>query len=341
MQFRERLWTYSLVTGVAVLIWFWAAAETRDKGDFSFIVRLAAAAPTEHFVSPGEVTAQVDLEGSRLALEKARRLKMPLVLTVGNELPSALDVHDIDLATALAENKFVRETGVRVVSADPPSIDIEIDALVAVTAPVRFVLPQGVETEGKITMDPMEAELTMPSRLRDRVGGDLEVEAHVLQHRIAGLEPGRRHKVTATLRPPDKLSGQEFVTIKPPTATIEFAVRSRIEEVTLPVVRVQIAGPPKDHDEYAIEIDEKDVSLTDVTIKADGDLIEQIEQGKATVVALVHLSNAEKERRIESKPVTCFLALLDDGSVTIVEAEVGGSGQPPLVHLRITERTKR
>ena len=339
MQFRERLWTYSLVTGVAVLIWFWAAAETRDKDDFSFIVRLAAAAPTEHFVSPGEVTAQVDLEGSRLALEKAGRLKMPLVLTVGNELPSALGMHDTDLATALAENKLVRDTGVRVLSADPPSIDIEIDALVTVTVPIRFVPPPQLAIEGDFKVDPLEAELRMPSRLRDRVGGELEVEAHVLQHRIEGLEPGP-HTVTATLRPPDKLRGHQFVTITPPIATIKLAVHSRIEEVTLPVVRVQIAGPPKDHDEYAIEIDEKDISLTDVTIKADGDLIKEIEQGKATVVALVHLSNAEKERRIESKPVTCFLALRDDGSPTIVEAEAGGSAQP-IVHLRITERTKQ
>ena len=340
MQFRERLWTYSLVTGVAVLIWFWAAAETRDHRDFLFIVRLAAAAPTEHFVSPGEVTAQVDLEGSRLALEKARRLKMPLVLTVGNELPSALGIHDTDLATALAKNKLVRDTGVRVLSADPPSIDIEIDALVTVTVPIRFVLPPELEIEGDFEVHPLEAVLMMPSRLRDRLSGDLEVEAHVLQHRIEGLEPGRRHTVTATLRPPAKLSGHEFVTITPTIATIKLAVHSRIEEVTLPVVRVQIAGPPKDHDEYAIEIDEKDISLTDVTIKADGDLIEEIEQGKATVVALVHLSNAEKERRIESKPVTCFLALRDDGSPTIVEAEAGGSAQP-IVHLRITERTKQ
>ena len=35
-----------------------------------------------------------------------------------------------------------------------------------------------------------------------------------------------------------------------------------------------------------------------------------------------------------------FLALRDDGSPTIVEAEAGGSAQP-IVHLRITERTKQ
>ena len=99
-----------------------------------------------------------------------------------------------------------------------------------------------------------------------------------------------------------------------------------------------IAGPPEDHDEYTVEIDEKDRSLADVTIKADGSLIRQIDQGKATVVALVHLSSSEKERRIESKPVTCFMALQPDGNGSIVAAEINGSNESPVIHLRITER---
>ncbi len=40
MLFQERLWTYSLVTVVAVLIWYWAAAETRDQRSSSYRLQL-------------------------------------------------------------------------------------------------------------------------------------------------------------------------------------------------------------------------------------------------------------------------------------------------------------
>ncbi len=105
------------------------------------------------------------------------------------------------------------------------------------------------------------------------------------------------------------------------------------------MVRVQIAGPPEDHSEYVVEIDETDKQLANVTIKADGALIRQIERGEATVVALVHLSSSEKERRIESKAVTCFMALQPEGGGTIVDAEVSGSSLMPVVRLQITDRS--
>ena len=79
--------------------------------------------------------------------------------------------------------------------------------------------------------------------------------------------------------------------------------------------------------------------LANVTIKADGALIRQIEQGLATVVALVHLSSSEKERRIESKAVTCFMALPPQGPGTIVEAEVDGSKLMPVIRLQISDRS--
>ncbi len=142
---------------------------------------------------------------------------------------------------------------------------------------------------------------------------------------------------------PARLAGEQSVTIEPSNATIEFTVKSRIKETTLPTVRVQIAGPPEDHDEYRIEIENP--TLTDVTIKADGELISQIERNQAVVVAMVHLSQREKERGIDSKPVTCFMALpLGENSpvqATIVDAEVGDTPQLPIVRLKITARAAK
>ncbi len=336
MSWRDRLGTYVIVTIVSVLIWYWAAAETREQARRSLRLRLIPSDPASWVVTPEEVTVNAEMEGSRLALQKARILPMPLELTMGDELPAAPGPHRDNLVEIL--DKALRKTGVSVVSVEPPTIDFEIDALVTVTAPVHPVLPR-LQTEGAIVVDPPQAELSLPGRLRDPNGEELALEAYMPQPRLDRLEPGRTYTLSAKLRPPKELYGQKAVSIDPSTVQVTFTVRSRIEEITLPSVRVQIAGPPEDHQEYAVEIDEKDRSLRDVTIKADGALIKQIEQGDVPVVALVHLSNTDKERRVESKPVTCFLALHPDGSGTIVEAQTP-DGAPPVIHLRITERAE-
>ncbi len=77
----------------------------------------------------------------------------------------------------------------------------------------------------------------------------------------------------------------------------------------------------------------------------DGELISQIERNQVVVVAMVHLSQSEKERGIDSKAVTCFMALpLGENSpvrARIVDAEVAGTLQLPIVRLKITARTAK
>ncbi len=337
MQFKERLWLYALVTGVALLIWFWAAAETREKGGTTMVVRFEPSTSTAQVVSPRERDVTVELEGSRLALQRARTLTQPVKLTVGNELPARQGRHRVDLVEALERHDGLRDTGVGVLSADPSSIELRIDDLVMVEAPIKEHLP-GIEFDGAATVTPSAATVSLPSELREKLGDNLAVEAQLLQTSLEGLEPGRTYSLPAklNLRIPPELKNDWAVAIKPPAATISFKVLSRIKALALPTVRVQIAGPPEDYDEYLVEVVDK--SISDVTIRAEDTLIQQIERGQATIVALVHLSTREKERRLESKPVTCFVALLPDGRMSIVDAGAAGSTQLPVVRLKITER---
>ena len=339
MHFRDRFGTFAVVTVVAVLIWVWAAMETRDQDSASFRIELVPAAG--QVITPHEVTARVQMEGSKLALERAQQLaaRTGVKLTAGEELPSEPGVHLTALLEALEQNDAIFDTGVRLISVDPIDKEIEIDTLVEVTLPVKAVLP-GVELEGVVTVEPAQVVVTLPSRLRERAGDTLQVEARVLQQRLDRLNPGVVSTVSANLSLSAPLAGEQSVTIEPSRATIEFTVKSRIKETTLPTVRVQIAGPPEDHDEYRIEIENP--TLADVTIKADGELISQIERNQVVVVAMVHLSQREKERGIDSKAVTCFMALpLGENSAVrarIVDAEVGGTPQLPMVRLKITPR---
>jgi hypothetical protein len=342
VRFREQLWTYALVTVVALLIWYWAAAETRDERSATFRLACEPAPQTEQTVtSQGVDKVTVHMEGSRLALQRAADLaaRQALVLTTGNELP-AEGQHRLDVVELLESNDPLTDTGVRIISADPASIQIDIDALEAVTAEIKAVTP-GVEPEN-LSIDPPQAVVKLPSRLRDRAGQNLVVEVHVPQSQLERLEPGVMNTVeNLKLRVAGVLANARSVKIEPPRSTVTLTVRSRIKVTTLSTVRVQIAGPPEDNDEYVVEIE--DNTLTDVTVKADRELISQIEGGDAVVVALVHLSHQEKELGVESKPITCFMALPRDSSVsvapTLVDAEVNGSNQLPIIRLKIVERS--
>ena len=341
MAIRSEVWTYFIVTAVAMFIWFWAAVETREKDNASFHVYLAPSDPaawvlrTRDLPETGYVTVKVELEGSRFSLQRARELDS-IKLIQGNELPSDRGSHpEVNLVDAL--NKHLRDTGVRVLSAVPKSIQLTIDELVTVTASIRPVLPQ-LETEGPIEVKPTEAEVTLPSRLRESLGNDLIVEARVSQARLDELEPGEERKLLAGLHLPATTADFGPVSIKPNSATITLTVRSRIRETTLPTVRVQIGGPPEDQLEYIIEIDELDKQLREVTIRADAALISQIERRDVKVVALLHLTTSDKDQRIKSKPISCFMAVPDVGRATIVQAEVGGSARMPIIHFRVIER---
>ncbi len=340
-MFRERLWNYTLVTGVTLLIWLWAATETRDEDTASFRIELVGAA--DQVVTPSELIVHVKMEGSSLALERAlHAAQEPITLTVGNELPSQIGVQRVKLLEVLDRNEAITGTGVSLISVDPIDLDIEIDSLVTATLPIEPVLP-GIELDGPVTVDPPQVQVRLPRRLRDHAGDDLRVKASVLGQRLDRLKPGVLNTITAALELPPRLAGNPTVTLGRSFAEIKFTVKSRIKEITLPTVRVQIAGPPEDHEEYLIEI--ANPTLANVTIKADIELISQIERNQAVVVAIVHLSQREKERGIEEKPVTCFMALPRGDNApfqaAIVSAEIDGAVQPPVIRLKISERAAK
>ncbi|TDJ54861.1 MAG: hypothetical protein E2O40_06630 [Planctomycetota bacterium] len=340
-MFRERLWTYSLVTGVTLLIWFWAATETRDEGTASFRIELVGAA--DQVVTPSELTVHVKMEGSSLALERAlQAAQLSIKLTVGNELPSQTGVQRVKVLEALERNETIAGTGVSLLSVDPIDLDIAIDNLVTATLPIEPVLP-GVELDGTVTVDPPQVQVRLPRRIRDRAGSDLRVTANVLGQRLDRLKPGVLNTITASLELPPRFAEDPTVTLDRSFAEITFTVKSRIKQTTLPTVRVQIAGPPEDHEEYFIEIENP--TLANVTIKADLELIGRIERNQAVVVAIVHLSQREKERGIKEKPVTCFMAIPRDGNAAfraaIVSAEIEGDTQAPVIRLKISDRTAK
>lgn len=333
---KREFGTILIVTAVTVLIWLWAAAETIDQESFGTRITLTLPEAASWQISPRQEFVRLSMEGSKLAMQQAEQvlrqgLHVPLRATIGRQT--------VDLLDAVRQAGELEATGVKLLGVEPATVDVDVDQLVAATARVRASLP-GVQTDGEIDIEPAEATLTMPSALRQRFAGDLLVEAFVDRTRLDRLTPGQRHTLEVRMRPPDGLAAADGVKIEPSTAKLSFTVRSRTREFRMDSVRVQLAGPPEDSREYLVDLDE--TVLRDVTITAESDLIRRIEADEAPVVAVLHLSNREKEQGIDRKPISYFLALVtDEFGVTrgvVVDAQVGGSSSPPVVQFQVTRR---
>jgi hypothetical protein len=334
MGWRSQLPTYLIVTVVAVLIWLWAAGETRETGERTFRVQFTTQFPADHIVIPKEMTITAEIEGSRSALRSALAMGSPIVLT----LDAGLGDHAVDLVRLLNDHPDLRDARVSVISTDPPLQDVTIVKLVSATVRVEDPDLGRLQTDGAIEIDPAQVTVRLPQRLQDRLGAGVSVKALVDPAQLGRMNPGEPARLTARVELPESLATQESVTVTPTAVTVSFTVRSNIKEVTLPTIPVHISGPWKDHEEYIVQVAEADRFLENVTVTADAALIARIESSEVKVFAFVHISSTEKEQGIESKPVTYFLALLPEGGASIVAAQLNGSSQPPLIHLHISLR---
>lgn len=338
--FRNEFWTYVIVTALTLLVWFWAASETRTET--SIYPTLVFEAPgTGWNVKPSERTVTVRVEGSNRATQLAsttmpRRLQVPI--------PPAGEAGalELDLLRELRQQPELRATGVSVVAVDPPYIELQVDELVPITAQVRVELP-GIQTEGEPVVDPREVTVNVPRRLRSTID-TLVVDAVVgPAANIAGLEPGISHtKTDVPLRLPDSLRGEAGVSITPATVDVSFTIRSRIQQLTLDAVRVQVSSDPKNLLEYDVEILEADNVLRNVKVSAESDLIRMIEDGTAKVAAIIQLTTRDLEEKIESKRVTYFRVIISEKDRPergeTIHATVGDTDDLPTVRLHIKKR---
>lgn len=340
MRKPTELWNILLVIIITLLVWTWAASETREQRAFYPKIHFVAPEPDKWIVQPEEVSLNnLVLEGAPLALENAARLlKQPLEFTLGSGgLPPAGDESaTIDMASVIADYPPFRETGARVITAEPAVIELETDRMTRVSVPIRANLA-GIETQGEISISPPEATLRMPGRVRN-TSQDLTIDATIEPWQLGTLVPGEEYTVNAVLRPPQPLADRDDVDMITRTATITFTARSRIEEYTLDAVRVQIQSPPEDFEEYRVIVDEADRVLRNVTVQGESDLIDQIADGTVKVMAVVQLSTQDKDNRIERKTLSSFQAIYPDGRVRTIEALVDGSAEQPTIHFTIEER---
>lgn len=347
MKFTSEWWTYLIVTVMAVLIWFWAAGDTLVQKNVYARVRFVVPDQTNWVVSPSDEAINISVQASNLSLQKLNDLvKNPLSITI----PAAPGRQNINLVDHVRLLTDIQETGATVLAVEPRTVDVDVDQIERLTVRVKPVLP-GVTTEGEVVVDPPEVRLSLPSQVRQSLPTGWAVEAFVDRSELDRLEPGIRHTLDVRLRLSQDLSAHPRVQVNPARVRLSFVIRSRIRETTLDSVRVHLSGPPEEGQLYHVEMEPR--SLRNVVVSADADLIQRIIDTKnrgdrgepdtrqdVRVVAIVHLSSDERNRGIDSKRVSYFIAYVPDGSGGVrgkeVSCRVGDSSEPPLIQLRIT-----
>lgn len=328
---RSKLWNYVTVTGIAVIIWFWAAGATRESQEvFAQVIFAPGDTSANWIVDPPKQTVQLTIEGSNWALQKADTLlNSPLMIRIAPRSGPAM----VDLQRELSLDQSLRDTGVRVTSSDPRVLEIYTDRRERFTLPVRANLG-AVQSLGEIEVEPAEVSVIMPGLAKAQLPQQAAAEAAVRPEQLAGLAPGVRHTLTVPITVPDARNVDGLV-IDPTSARVTFMLRARTASVPLETVRVQVAGPRQDFDEYAVSFDD---TLRDVTVTGDADLIRRISAGELRVIAMLHLTANDKELAISRKRLSCFLVLSPDGSIAPIEGRVAGKLELPEIELQITPR---
>ena len=339
-----KVWTYAFVTVIAVLVWAWAAGETRRQS--SMLVRVRLVPPVTDQVTwgiePGTAEVTVNLEGSRFALQSAQRAaEFPLELTLGSQFfPATQGRISIPVASAIMKDERFAGSGADIISAEPANLEVQVDRIERLANVPILPVIRGVQTEGAPTVDPPTATLLLPTRLMPADSSSVRLEAIMDRTSLGTLEPGQSVTVPVPITPLQSALNDDAVQIEPPTARVTFTVRSQTRATNQPV-RVQIAGPAEDSSEYIVEVEESDRILRDVTITADAELVRQIESGQAKVIAVVHLPTRDKELLVKSRPISYFVAVVQmaDGSSQgrIVDCKINGE-QPREIRLRIKRR---
>jgi hypothetical protein len=327
MKWPREFGTITLVTIVTVLIWLLAAAKTRQidtvAGRLEFTV--ASDSAGERFqVSPGRIPMTVTLEGPALAVREARQLLNQSPLAIA--LPPEHGRQDIaDLSTRLQQIDSLRNTGVTISSVDPPRFTVDVTEFVTRTAVIRADI-RSASTVQDVSVAPKEVSVTVPRGLVHQLPESLVVEAVVDPRDIARLEPGVLHTVNGTLQLPDSVHLTGAITIEPATARVSFQLIARQRRASVARVRIQVVSSPQDFGVYHVEL--PDPLLTDVAIEATPDDIAEVEAGRAQVIAVVHLTTNDKERSVESKPVSFFAIVRPDGTATPVAGSLKDNPHP-------------
>ena len=325
------IWGLALTTAVTLLIWYWAAGETRDSARSNTRVLLRTGGAEPWLLEPESRQVAIEISGSRRQVRAAESGLRELELFIAPEIGR----NSIDLIAELRRHPDVTAAGISITAVDPPILEVRADRLMTREARVMRRLP-GARLDDEVTIEPQTVAVTFPSQSALASRADLTVEPNVTREEIEALTPGSRVTLPGIgLRPVGLRTAVPGLRIEPAQVTVTVTIRSQISVLRLDApARIQVLSPPED--EGTIEINPR--VLRDVTVTAPLETIEQIQSGQAVVIAILQIKSDERARRITQKAISGFMVLYRDGRVAVIDGRVGEAGEAaPVVQITIAQ----
>ena len=303
-DWKATLSTLFAASIATLLIWTWAADRTRELRTLSGTVILRPSDSAKRFVDPAQPqSVTVSVKASPASLTRLQSaLEQGLVLqldTDGVETGTRSAV----LGPLIERTVEVRGTDADISSVRPARIDVRVGAMVPVRMPVVARVPL-VTLWGPALVQPTEVTAMVPETAAEAASKE-SIEAVV---NAKDLPAGTSHTVDASLRLPDALKLlPSQVTFTPDRVQVSFTVAGKSQTITLPSVRIEIAGAPQDLQGFDVTFGEGGGVLRDVVLGSQGTALADVESGKTRVVAIVHLTPEDLAKRITQKAVSTWV----------------------------------
>jgi hypothetical protein len=306
------------ITIVTIVIWVWAEREDKQTESYNTTIQFVSPDGSTIRFTPDTKNIRLTLWGSQRALDKAKALcDGGITLTLG--LPDGK--HTLELRKMIIALDSIRETGAEVSSTNPESVMIHVQELELVDVNV-VPLWTSVQIIGVPTVDPKTVKLEIPKENRHLLPDAITVYAVVSDDALKDMKPNVSRKEDASIKfistldelgdksPLDKFG----IKSDPSRVTVQFQIQSNTQKITVKAVdvHVHIAGPAEYLNKYSITLPR--TFGQDVTFEVDINIIDRIKSKDVTVFAIVQLLARELKQEITEKPVTTFLAIMENGS---------------------------
>lgn len=324
----------ALTAAVTLLIWYWAAGETRDTQRLAVRVSFSVSDAAPWYIQPAVHRFDAVVTGSRRAVRAAETVLRDLTAEVRPEVGT----QSIDLLSLLRTHPALVEIGVTIAQTDPARIELEADRYIAREARVLRRLPS-VRVEDDITVDPAVVQVILPSRSALAQRASITVEPVLSVEEIEALEPGRRVTLSDVNLRIVNATTDEDITLVPAQVSVSLSIRAGFVEHRLrDPVRVQLLSPPEDEGRVSFE----PRVLRDVVIEAPLAIVEEIRSGRAVVIAVIQLRSDERERGIDAKRISGFAVIDRDGRLQMIPGRAGEDGEAfPRISLSIADLPPR
>ncbi len=302
----DRIKTILTVTIIAVILWLFAEAESLSSYSAITRVHFVAGEGTSRTVRAGEGFAgsvNVDVEGSRAALEKAKEILAGGVrLELGKPgVPFTDGTHSVNLLEAIQAYPSLTQAGVQVVAVSPQNVSIRIVELETRQTPVDALTP-GVQVVGSVRVTPETVAVRLPRSEWEAMTSPLRLTAQLTEEQVRQLPSSGVARVEARVTAPSVGTGFEPFSGGTPTVSLEFTVKNRNASATFSAAPVQVILPPIEAGTWRVEVDQQDQFLS-LEVSGPSEIIERLQAAGNPVIAIVALSSDELEKGVTSKEV--------------------------------------